>query len=222
MFQRTENENPLALVTSASYGIGYEISKRLAKLGYDLILVADNPAIVEAAQVCESNGVHVEKCFIDLSQIEGVSKLYDKILSMKKSLDVIVFNSDHDRIDVINLLNLNIISPIYLIKLLKSDLKKNENTKILFTSFMHQDISQDFLAAVEGSQSFLKTYTELIGKELKKEGIQVTSLITKEKLNRKHLLSEEIAKQCSEALFSGLETVNLDHFNIKDLHKIKS
>ena len=40
---------PLAIVTGASTGIGFELAKRCAKEGYDLLIAADEPAIEQAA-----------------------------------------------------------------------------------------------------------------------------------------------------------------------------
>ena len=40
---------PLAIVTGASTGIGYELAKLCAQNGFDLLVAADEPAIDEAA-----------------------------------------------------------------------------------------------------------------------------------------------------------------------------
>ena len=43
-------ERPLAVVTGASAGIGYELAKLCAQNGFDLVVAADQPKIVHAAQ----------------------------------------------------------------------------------------------------------------------------------------------------------------------------
>ena len=40
---------PFAIVTGASTGIGFELAKRCAKEGYDLLIAADEPEIEKAA-----------------------------------------------------------------------------------------------------------------------------------------------------------------------------
>ena len=40
---------PFTIVTRASAGIGFELAKRCAKEGYDLLIAADEPAIEKAA-----------------------------------------------------------------------------------------------------------------------------------------------------------------------------
>ena len=40
-----QNSRPLAVVTGASTGIGYELAKCCAQDGFDLVVVADEPEI---------------------------------------------------------------------------------------------------------------------------------------------------------------------------------
>jgi NAD(P)-dependent dehydrogenase (short-subunit alcohol dehydrogenase family) len=40
---------PFAIVTGASTGIGFELAKRCAKEGYDLLIAADEPEIEKAS-----------------------------------------------------------------------------------------------------------------------------------------------------------------------------
>ena len=67
---------PLAIVTGASSGIGYELAKCCAQNGYDLIVAADEPAINDAAQTFRNLGVSVEAVQADLATIDGVDRLY--------------------------------------------------------------------------------------------------------------------------------------------------
>ena len=51
---------PLAVVTGASTGIGYELAKCCAREGFDLIVVPDEPGIEKAAADVRSLGATVE------------------------------------------------------------------------------------------------------------------------------------------------------------------
>ena len=44
-----QETRPLALVTGASTGIGYELAKICAENGFDLVVAADEPKIEDAA-----------------------------------------------------------------------------------------------------------------------------------------------------------------------------
>ena len=45
----TASPHPLAVVTGASTGIGYELAKCCVDNGYDLVIAADEPAIPDCA-----------------------------------------------------------------------------------------------------------------------------------------------------------------------------
>ncbi len=66
---------PVAIVTGASTGIGYELAKRCAKDGFDLVVAADEQAINEAADDLRALGVAVEPIQTDLATLAGVDKL---------------------------------------------------------------------------------------------------------------------------------------------------
>src|ERR1700748_2938113 len=70
---------PLAVVTGASTGIGFELAKCCAKNGFDLLIAADESRIEKAAQSLQVGGTAAEAVEADLSTIEGVDKLYAKI-----------------------------------------------------------------------------------------------------------------------------------------------
>ena len=67
---------PFAIVTGASTGIGFELAKRCADEGYDLLIAADELEIEKAAASLRSDGVQVEALQADLATTEGVDKLY--------------------------------------------------------------------------------------------------------------------------------------------------
>ena len=67
---------PLAVVTGASSGIGYELARLCAEHGYDLAVAADEPSITEAQQVFQGLGADVTAICTDLSTEEGVDERY--------------------------------------------------------------------------------------------------------------------------------------------------
>src|ERR1700743_2507459 len=67
-----------SLVTGASPGIGLELAKHCAKDGFDLLIVADEPEIHEAAELLKGLGNgNVEAIEADLATEEGVDKVID-------------------------------------------------------------------------------------------------------------------------------------------------
>ena len=51
---------PFAIVTGASTGIGFELAKRCAKEGYDLLIAADETEIEKAAASLRGEGTEVK------------------------------------------------------------------------------------------------------------------------------------------------------------------
>src|SRR5580698_2169322 len=79
MEDRTQGS--FAVVTGASSGIGLELAKQFAQHGFDLLIVADNPEIVKAADTLRGYGVSVTERQIDLTKPEGVERFYEQIQS---------------------------------------------------------------------------------------------------------------------------------------------
>lgn len=70
---------PFAVVTGASTGIGYELARCCAEHGFELLIVADENAIHEAASSLKNGSVSVQALEADLATIEGVDLLCAKI-----------------------------------------------------------------------------------------------------------------------------------------------
>ena len=70
-----EQSRPLAVVTGASTGIGYELAKCCAQDGFDLIVAADEPAIHQAAETLRGLGAAVEALEVNLATSDGVEAL---------------------------------------------------------------------------------------------------------------------------------------------------
>src|SRR5207237_2123458 len=66
---------PLAVVTGASSGIGYELARQCAQNGFDLVIAADRAEIGQAAQTLRAMGVNVDQMQVDLSTTDGVDRL---------------------------------------------------------------------------------------------------------------------------------------------------
>ena len=63
---------PLAVVTGASAGIGYELARICAENGFDLVIAADQPRIEDAARDFRNTGAAVDAVQTDLATLPGV------------------------------------------------------------------------------------------------------------------------------------------------------
>ena len=75
----SNSSRPLAIVTGASSGIGYELARLCATHGFDLLIAADQPEVQNAAREFEKLGAVVTAVETDLATPEGVDRLVAKI-----------------------------------------------------------------------------------------------------------------------------------------------
>jgi short-subunit dehydrogenase len=185
MENETNESHPLAVVTGASSGIGYALAKVFAKNGYNLIVCSDHADIADAGNAFRAHGTLVETVQADLATEAGVEKLYAKIRAAGQPLDAAVMNAgvgiygdfkDADMAEVLNLVNLNLISPLRLTRKILPDFVARGEGKILYTSSIAAEMPGPHYAVYAASKSFLQSFAEAIRNEVKDRGVVVTSL----------------------------------------------
>ena len=70
------SNRPLALVTGASSVIGFELARRFADNGFDLVVAAHDAGIETAARKLQCNGAEIHSVRVDLTREDGVKQLY--------------------------------------------------------------------------------------------------------------------------------------------------
>lgn len=88
----------IALVTGASSGIGYATALMLARLGYDLILLARRQERLQALQQALSDNpdtvnAQVYLAAVDVRSLEEIQSFYNALPSPWKSIDLLVNNA---------------------------------------------------------------------------------------------------------------------------------
>ena len=136
--------SPFAIVTGASSGIGYELARQFAEHGFDLLVVAEDEGISSAAARLGSvDGRFVESLRADLATYEGNEKVCERARSIGRPVDAIAINAgvgvwgrfaDTDLAAHMNLINLNVVSPVHLTQRLLKDMLARGAGRILYTS----------------------------------------------------------------------------------------
>jgi uncharacterized protein len=175
---------PLAVVTGASTGIGYELARQCVGHGFDVIVAADEPAIQRAAQDFKGNGASVEAVEADLATLEGVDKLVAVIGS--RPVDALLANAgrglgkgflDQDFAAVRRVVDTNITGTIYLIQKIGREMRRRGHGRILITGSVAGFIPGTFQAVYNGTKAFLDSFSFALRAELKGTGVSVTCLM---------------------------------------------
>lgn len=180
----TSNKHPLAIVTGASTGIGYELAKRCAEEGLDLIIAADEPQIHQAAQDFRALGVEVEAVEADLATREGVDQLYATVKG--RPVGALLANAGHglgrgffdqNFDEVRHIIDTNITGTIYLIHKVGNEMRSRGEGRILITGSIAGFMPGSFQAVYNGTKAFINSFSHALRNELKDTGVTVTCLM---------------------------------------------
>jgi uncharacterized protein len=175
---------PLAVVTGASTGIGYELAKCCAEHGFDLVVAADEEQIRDAARDFERLGAKAEPVIADLAKLEGVDRLYQQIGG--RSVDALLANAgrglgkgflDQDFDDVRRVIDTNVTGTIYLIQKVARDMRARGSGRILITGSIAGFVPGAFQAVYNGTKAFIDSFSFAIRSEIKDSGVTVTCLM---------------------------------------------
>jgi uncharacterized protein len=202
----TSDTRPLAIVTGASSGIGYELAKCCAEHGFDLLVAADQPSIHAAAQDFRALGVAVEAVEADLATLEGVDKLY--AATKGKLVEALLANAGHglghgfldQNFDAVrHVIDTNITGTLYLIQQVGREMRARSRGHIFITGSVAGFMPGAFQAVYGGTKAFLNSFSFALRNELKDTGVTVTCLMPgateTEFFARADMLDTEVGQQ---------------------------
>jgi short-subunit dehydrogenase len=180
--------NPFAVITGASSGIGYELARQLAEQGYDLLIVAEDAGIEEAGADLRRDGRNtVTAVRADLARHDGVLKAWYAIEETGRPVDVLALNAGRgiggafvggtDLADELNVIDVNVISTVHLAKLALPAMVARGRGRVLITSSIASMMPGTYQAVYNASKSFTQSFAEALRAELKDTGVTVTSLM---------------------------------------------
>jgi short-subunit dehydrogenase len=233
---------PLAVVTGASSGIGYELARQFAEHGFDLVICAESDDLTAAATRLEAeSGTTVHAVAADLRSYQGVETLADAIQAAGP-VEAIALNAGigvggpfatgpglQAELDVVQL---NVTSQVHLARRVLPQLVQRKSGRVLFTSSIAALQPGPYEAVYAASKAFLDSFAEALRTELKDTGVTVTSLLPgptdTEFFGRADLEDTklgsgpkddpaEVAKQGFEALMNGEDRVVAGSFKNKVL-----
>jgi short-subunit dehydrogenase len=221
----TTQYRPLAVVTGASTGIGFELARCCITNGYDLVIAADEPEIHSAAASLRESGGRVEALEADLATRDGVGALYREIGT--RPVAALLANAgrglgraflDQDFDDIRHVVDTNVTGTLDLVHRVGRSMRDRGEGKILITGSIAGFMPGSFQAVYNASKAFLDSFSYALRAELEGTGVTVTCLMPgateTEFFERADLMDtkvgtekkaapDEVAKQGFEAMQRG-------------------
>ncbi|MDB5891547.1 MAG: dehydrogenase/reductase oxidoreductase protein-like protein [Polaromonas sp.] len=174
---------PLALVTGASSGIGYQLAMCCAENGFDLIVAADQP-LDDAAADLRALGAQVETVQTELATCQGVDKLVDAVRG--RPVDALLANAGHglgrafleqDFNELRHVIDTNITGTVYLLHRLTPGMCARGRGRILITGSIAGYMPGAYQAVYNGTKAFVDSFAQALRTEIKETGVTVSLLI---------------------------------------------
>ncbi len=176
-----------ALITGASSGIGFELSRIHAKNGDNLVLVARNESKLLDLKAELENEYKVKIMVIvkDLSLPSAAAEVFDEIKGNSIRIDFLINNAgfgdcgffvETDWEKEQRMIQLNITTLTHFTKLFAQEMIKNGNGKIMNVASTAAFQAGPTMSVYFATKAFVLSFSEAIQNELIEKGITVTAL----------------------------------------------
>jgi short-subunit dehydrogenase len=175
------------LITGASGGIGYELTKLFAKDGYNLVLVARSrdKLLRFAEELKQEFGISVKVIPKDLSISTAPEEIFSELQQESTHIDILVNNAGFDAhglfsesaLDVhLEMMQVNVASPTHLTRLFLPAMVEKGKGKILNVASMLSLMPAPHQAVYGASKAYVLSFSEALAEELRGSGVSVTAL----------------------------------------------
>lgn len=184
--QRSDRRQPLALVTGASSGIGETYTRYLARLGYDVVLVARRQARLQqlAEELERAFGVRTTVLVADLADDDGVARVVEHIEGVEH-LDLLVNNAgfglpddfaDADADEMHDMVRVHVVAPLRLTRAALPGMLDRGTGAVVNVSSVAAFYPMPGQNIYGATKAFLNHATEALHQELRGSGVRVQAL----------------------------------------------
>ncbi len=176
-----------ALITGASFGIGYELAKLFAKDNYNLVLVARNAERLQkiVTEFQQQYNITVHIFSVDLSLPKAVEKIFQFTQEKNISVDFLINNAgfgthgmfaESNLDEQLGMIQVNITALTHLTKLFLPEMMKRNFGKIMNVASTAAFQPGPFMATYYATKAYVLSFSEALASELKTTNITVTAL----------------------------------------------
>lgn len=212
------NNKKFVLITGASSGIGYELSKLFAQDGYNLVLVARNEQMLKQVsnELKKNFGISVKVILKDLSNTNSPKEIFDELQQESIRIDILINNagfnvygvfSETSLIEELQMIQVNLVSLTHLTKLFLPSMLKHRYGKILNVGSTGSFVPGPLNAVYCATKAYVLSFSEGIAEELRDTGVTVTVLCP-------GATRTEFHKR------AGMEDINLLKFGVMDARTV--
>jgi len=184
---RPAPEKSWVLITGASSGFGEEFARQYARQGHSLILVARR--LDRLQELAETLGqqyrvdVIVEQ--VDLSDIEAVSQLHQRLRKLEIKIDILINNAGHGLQGpfleatleaALAMVQLDVASLTAVTHVFAQDMRARRRGKILLVASLLAYQGVQNFAVYAAAKAYVLRLGEALHRELKRDGVTVTVL----------------------------------------------
>ena len=221
------------LITGASSGIGFELAKLFAKDKHNLILVArSEKKLLEIKDELIKNDIDVLIYSYDLSKIENILELREKIKGENIFVDILVNNagfgdsaefisSDINKVN--QMVDLNMKSLTNMCYYFGKDMKDAKRGKILNVASVAAYLAGPYMAVYYATKAYVYSFSMALNIEMKKYNVNVSILcpgptntnfiaVTESKnpeaFNKHRMKSSKVAKIAYKKMMKNKTVIN--------------
>lgn len=217
------------LITGATAGIGYEMSKLFAINGYNLVIVARNQSQLQQLQQRwqDEFGVTIHAIEKDLSHQSSVEEIVDYLEKHNIEIDILINNAGFGLFgpfietpieQELKMIQVNIVALTQLTKHLIPNMIRKKKGKILNVASIAAFQSGPLMAVYYATKAYVLSFSEALTNELADHGVLVSVLcpgptstqfekranLKQSKLSRRNLMyPEEVAKIAFRQFMKG-------------------
>lgn len=182
------HDRPLAVITEAASGIGFELSRVFAENGFDLLITGAGSDLLRTQWALRRSevAVSVEAHQADLATEAGVIYLCRQITNAGRPVEALALNAgaatgggfatETSLDEELRVVDLNVRSTVHLCKLLVAEMVKRDRGRILFCASAGSGTGAP-RTVYEASEAFVSSFALGLRDELRASGVIATSLV---------------------------------------------